>query len=247
MGSRIKNILVIPDNQFKPGSNLKWIPALKTVVSREQITHIVHLGDLWDFPSLFKANSVKELRNLSLTKDFEAGLKGFEEINKATSKVGNRYFCEGNHENRVNRWLEDYPHLDVFPEPGKVIEGAGWFYVPFLRPLVISKIQFSHYFVRGPDGTVMQSKRGHSNAVVQAKREMMSTVSGHKQGISYHTQETAGGRIRSIIAGSCYLDRMGYLTAQGEDHWKGLVVLHNAKAGDYDIREYSMRTLLKLC
>jgi hypothetical protein len=63
----------------------------------------------------------------------------------------------------------------------------------------------------------------------------MSSVAGHQQGkqIAYGTKAD-GTTITSIIAGSCYEHDEDYLGAQGNKHWRGVIMLHDVKDGMFD-------------
>jgi len=143
-------------------------------------------------------------------------------------------FLLGNHEYRISRYLQDYPELEgTIGYHQFAFAQRGWQVVPFLQPIKIDGVLYCHYFCRNADGKVLQSKSGQASAKAQVQREHMSCTSGHKQGYDHHIHEVFGGRHHGIIAGSCYLHKENYLTAQGNDHWNGIVYKQGVKNGDY--------------
>jgi hypothetical protein len=63
-----------------------------------------------------------------------------------------------------------------------------------------------------------------------------------KEGI--HTEYRVDGkRITGIFAGAFYLHNEDYLGPQGNQHWRGIWMLHNVKDGDFDIMPVSMSYL----
>ena len=63
----------------------------------------------------------------------------------------------------------------------------------------------------------------------------MSCIAGHQQGLQIHMAQRADGkRLTSIIAGSCYEHDEDYLGPQGNQHWRGCLMLHNVNDGEFD-------------
>lgn len=150
----------------------------------------------------------------------------------------------GNHENRVFRFENDNPRLEgCLPHPSQYFIDRGWKVIDFLQPIKIDGVYYCHYFCRNAQGKVTNSKTGQPSALLQAKREMVSTIAGHKQGYDSAMLETSGGRVRAIIAGSFYMHSESYLSPQGNNHWQGCLFLNDVHNGDYDLCEVSLRFL----
>jgi len=90
----------------------------------------------------------------------------------------------------------------------------------------------------------MQSRAGAPSASAQVKREMQSATSGHTQGLDWHVQQTGTRRYYGLIAGSFYMHEEGYLTPQGTEYWRGVVVKNEVNNGSYDIMTISIDYLL---
>lgn len=65
-------------------------------------------------------------------------------------------------------------------------------------------------------------------------REMCSCTSGHLQGLDWQVLQTGDKRVYGMIAGSCYLHEEDYLTPQGTQYWRGIIMKHEVKDGEYD-------------
>lgn len=136
----------------------------------------------------------------------------------------------GNHENRINRAVNDSPQLEgVLSINDLQYEEFGWTVHPFLDVVVVDGIAYSHYFVTGVAG------RPASTAQAQLRKTNMSCIAGHQQGkqIAYGTRAD-GSTMTSIIAGSCYEHEEDYLGSQGNKHWRGFLVLHEVNDGSFD-------------
>jgi hypothetical protein len=138
----------------------------------------------------------------------------------------------GNHENRINRAVNDDPKLDgVLSIDDLKYKEFGWEVHNFLDVVILDGIAYSHYFVTGVAG------RPASSASAQLNKKHQSCIAGHQQGLQLATSYRAdGGLITSIIAGSCYEHQEEYLGPQGNRHWRGFLVLHDVKpTGEFDI------------
>ena len=112
----------------------------------------------------------------------------------------------------------------------------GWETHNFLEVVVIDGVAYSHYFVPGVAG------RPASSAAAQFRKTSMSSIAGHQQGLQIHTASRADGkRLTSIIAGSCYENHMEYLGPQGNQHWNGILMLHEVQDGEFDLMPVSLQ------
>jgi hypothetical protein len=63
----------------------------------------------------------------------------------------------------------------------------------------------------------------------------MSCFAGHAQGRSIAYGRRADGKeMTAIICGSCHEHNEAYLGAQGNNHFRGLYILHNCNDGTFD-------------
>jgi hypothetical protein len=83
-----------------------------------------------------------------------------------------------------------------------------------------------------------------ASAQAQLTKKHMSCIAGHQQGLQIATSYRADGtRLTSIIAGSCYEHDEDYLGPQGNNHWRGIVVLHDVHDGAFDLMPVSLNYL----
>lgn len=145
----------------------------------------------------------------------------------------------GNHEDRIDRAVNSDPKLDgTLGISDLGYEAAGWEVHPFLEVVVIDGVAYSHYFTSGSMGRPVTTP-----AALLTKRHM-SAVMGHVQnrGISY-AQKADGTEITGIFCGSCYEHNEDYLGAQGNNYWRGIWVLHDVNAGEFDAMQVSLKYL----
>lgn len=237
-------ILFIPDSQVKPGDDLGFLHRIGQYIVDKKPDIIVHAGDFADMQSLSSYDKGKRsYEGRRYKADIKAAHDGMEALlgplreynlmrvrNKKSAYKPRMVLTLGNHENRINRTIDDEPLLDgTISTDDLMYEHYGWEVYPFLEVVVIEGIAFAHYFTTGAMG------RPASSAQAMLNKKHMSCIAGHQQGRQSATGVKADGRqITAIIAGSCYEHDEEYLGYQGNQHWHGLVMLHNVRDGEFD-------------
>lgn len=249
----IKKILVIPDTQVKEGvdtSNLKWI---SNYIVAKKPDAVIHLGDHWDMPSLSSYDfGKKTFEGKRYKKDIEAGNAGiklltssmYEYNDKARKNKEKQYkpymwYLDGNHDQRIARAVNDDAKLEgtIGMEDRDL---SDWCQVPFKQPLIVNDIAFAHYFETGVAG------RPASTASALLSKKHQSCIAGHQQGRQIASAFRAdGSQITCIIAGSAYLHDEEYMGAQGNKHWRGIIMLHEVDNGSFDESFVSLNFLKK--
>lgn len=248
-----KSILVIPDAQVKPGTDTSHLRWLGNYIVKKQPDIIVNIGDFADMPSLSSydvgkksfegrrysddVNSVHTAMQTLLSPLFT--LQGRQHINRKKVYSPEMHLTLGNHENRINRAINDDRKLEgLISIEDLKYEEFGWTVHPFLDVVTLCGINFSHYFASGAMG------RPASTANAQLNRTHSSCISGHTQGLQISTGKRADGRLlTSVIAGSFYLHEEEYLGQQGNKHWRGALMLHGCEDGQFDLNLLPMRYL----
>ncbi len=241
--------LVIPDTQVRPGVDTDHLTWIGRYIVDKRPDVIVHLGDHWDMYSLCKYDKGRKrcYRGASFQADIKAGNEAMNKLlaplqkdnkrlarNKKAQYRPRMVFLIGNHEMRIESAIDEDP---------ETLEGiigffqlnlGDWEVIPFLRPIIIDGVMYSHFFPRSANGRVMQNRRGAPNARLQVLREGMSCTAGHLQGLDVSPYPFGSRMQWGMIAGSCYLHDEAYLTEQGNNYWRGLIVKHEVKEGNYN-------------
>ena len=226
-------ILVIADTQVKPTESLEYILWVGKYIHDTKPDILVMIGDWWDFPSLSsydKGKASSEGRRFA--DDLRAGNKGLEllemEINKDLTYKPRKVFCKGNHEHRVDRYVEDNPELkgtvgtEFLP-----LKQCGWEVYDFLRPVEIEGIYFVHYLANP-----MTGKPYSGTASNILKTVGKSFVVGHKQVLDVAIRPTLDGKQQiGIVNGACYPFDEGYKGYFGNFHYRGVTVLTEVHDG----------------
>lgn len=247
--------LYLPDCQVKPGTDIEYLSHIGQYIVHKKPDVIVCGGDFADMPSLSSYDvGKKSFEGRRYKADVEATiaamavlLEPLQEFNrKAKQHHRERYnpklvLTLGNHEDRINRAVNNDPKLDgTIGISDLKYEEFGWEVYDFLDVVVIDGVAYSHYFTTGVMG------RPCTSAAAQLTKKHMSCIAGHQQGLQIATGHRAdGGRLTSIIAGSCYTHDEDYMGPQGNKHWRGCLMLHEVNNGEFDLMPISLDYLRK--
>lgn len=251
-----KKILVIPDTQIRPDNleiNTPLLKAIGKLIVSERPDVVLHLGDHFDMQSLSKYELIKKNRQVfdgaEVQADIEAGQAGLDLLledyySLLHSQVVNRkrqykpefHFLIGNHEQRIER----FPELQRLVTYESMFRHTPWQVHDFLKPLNINGVHFVHYAYNA-----MSGKPIGGTAEYRLNKLKMSFVQGHEQTFKYAQEYLNDGRqISALICGACYLHDEQYKGYQGNNHFRGALMLHNVKDGMYDLEQYSVGRLL---
>ena len=226
-------ILVIADTQAKPTESLEYMLWIGKYIADVKPDVVVHIGDHYDMPSLSsydKGKASSEGRRFA--DDLNAGNKGLEllnlEIHKDPTYKPRKVFCKGNHCHRIDRYVEDNPELKgTLGTEFLPLEKYGWEVYDFLKPVEVNGIFFVHYLANP-----MTGKPYNGSAMNILKTVGRSFVVGHKQCLDIAIRPTIDGKQQiGIVNGACYDFDEGYKGYSGNNHFRGLTVLHECHEG----------------
>ena len=226
-------ILVIADTQVKPTESLEYLLWVGKYIHDTKPDIVVMIGDWWDFPSLSSYDKGKaSAEGRRFVDDLQAGNKGLEllelEINKDPAYKPRKVFCKGNHEHRIDRYVEDNPELKgTLGTEFLPLEKFGWEVYDFLKPVEIEGIYFVHYLANP-----MTGKPYSGSASNILKTVGKSFVVGHKQVLDLAIRPTFDGKQQiGIVNGACYPFNEGYKGYFGNVHYRGVTILTEVHDG----------------
>lgn len=238
--------LYIPDNQVKPGISLEYLNWIGQYIIKKRPDVIINAGDFADMEG-FSSYDVgkRSAEGKRIKEDINVAkygmkilLKPLRILQEQQRASGQKVYTPrmvltlGNHENRINRHVEDNPALHGLVSTDDLdYAKEGWEVVPFLTPITIDGIAYCHYFVNN-----MTGKPLGGNALSMLKTIGTSFTQGHRQTLDVATRflPTNGQQQWGLVCGACYEHDEGYKGNQGNHHWRGIVVKHNVKNGSYD-------------
>ncbi len=239
-------VFVVPDTQVRPGvrtDHMAWIGKYIAEKARgKDSAHVVHLGDHWDFPSLSSYDKgTAKMEGRRFEADLKAGDEAFRTLARPLLKLPNlqKWYLGGNHDERADRAANANPQLAGLIG-SHLCNTQDWTKVPFLQPLIIGGVAFVHY-VYNP----MTGKPWGGMIETRIKNVGQSFVMGHQQQFKYGQVPVLGGRRIGVIAGNCYLHDEDYIGPQGNNEWRGILVLHQVENGQFDLMQVSLDFLCR--
>lgn len=234
--------LVIPDVQAKYGQDFTFLNRVGQYIVEKKPDVIVCLGDFADMESLSSYDvGKKSFEGRRYTKDIEAAEEAMVALlsplweynsqavrNKKKKYTPRMVLTLGNHEQRISRAVESDPKLEGLIKY-EDLPYDDWEVYNFLEPVFIDGVAYCHYFPTGVMG------RPANTASAMVSKLHMSCIAGHQQGkqVAYGKRPD-GSTITCIIAGSCYEHHEEYLGPQGNNHFRGIVVLNEVNNGTFD-------------
>lgn len=240
----MKTHLFIGDTQVKPGVPLDHLEALGKFIAERKPDTIVHAGDHWDMPSLSKYDEgTLAMEGRRIEADIEAGNEAMEILDNAIDSIKGynpeRVFLMGNHEQRIERYINEFPKFKGFLSY-EDLNLDNWTVVPFLNIINIDGINYSHYFANPFNG------RAYGGSVMAKLNKLkFSFAMGHVQKFEFHKDFLNNGDVLTgLVNGSFYMHDEGYKGPQGNNHARGVTMLNGVRDGNYDIEEISLDYLL---
>lgn len=254
--TRSKKIMFIADCQVREGVDMTYLDAIGQYLVDKKPDVVVNIGDFYDMPSLSSYDKGKtSFEGRRLQKDIEAGKEGMRRLLAPLRQQQKLYrdgakpsynprmvFCLGNHEERLKRVSSNNSEFEGFIGYHLLELEKDWEVHQFLKPVNIQGINFVHYL-----SNPMNGKPYGGNAASQLKNVGASFCVGHKQTLEVAIQPVLDGTMRlGIIAGAAYPFDEDYKGMQtGNNHFRGIVMLHEAKDGFADPSFVSTKFLIE--
>lgn len=245
---------VIPDCQVKPGQPIKYLRWIGQYLADKKPDVIVQIGDFADMPSLSSYDyGKKSFEGRRYRDDVEYTQEALDTLMSpirramGTGKARQRKWTPrriltlGNHEERILRAVENDAKLDgTIGVDDLGYREAGFEVYPYLEPVFVDGVAYSHFFTSGVMG------RPVTNARLLVQKKLQSCVMGHVQHWDIHRAVRADGKaVIGLFAGSCYTHNEDYLGPQGNFYDRGIWLLHEVEDGDFQPMYVSLKFLEK--
>lgn len=260
--SSTHTIVVVPDAHVEPGQDNttrfqalgRMVGALEAEKARlgEGRVTVIQLGDWLDMGSLSGYDrGTKAIEGKRYGADLAAGRASVEAFEHGLDGAKPRkIYLIGNHEDRISRYVSRNPELAEGDSAESAIglhqlpqRKAGWKMVPFLEPVQIGGVLFSHYF---PSGVKGRPIGGASHAKSMCQILHTSAVAGHSHLLDRHVETRPDGkRVMTLVSGCFFDHHHEWAGPANQMYWRGVTVLHDVADGSFDVEEWSMARLMR--
>lgn len=161
----LNSVLVIPDTHTPHHDKRAW--SIIEKIGRHRRPHsVIHMGDWWDC-YLLSRFSKDPTRQLTLKDEIQAVRAQRAEVDSWKPKV--KKFIEGNHEDRLRRYLQDKaPELFELTSTDELLELTknGWEFTPYMDDTKLGKVYFTHDTGGGGKYSTARSLETYQHSVV---------------------------------------------------------------------------------
>lgn len=242
--------LIIPDSHAHPSHSNERFTWLGKLIRDIKPDVVVNIGDMADMVSLCHYEKGKaSFEGMRYSKDIavavEANDRVWSEVRKAKKKQPRKIFTLGNHEERINRAIEqDAAQLQgVIGIEDLQLDHYGYETYPFLTPVDVDGVLYSHYFT---SGVMSRPIGGEHMAYSLITKKLASCTQGHAHTRDFAERTTADGRKILGMSVGCYVDyEADYAGQANKMWWSGVVVKRNVEQGNYDHQWISMNQIKK--
>lgn len=223
----IARVLVTPDLHFRArggGLDRRAWGCLLAYASAHKWDAHVNLGDIMDFPYISEYTRGKPglVEGETFARDYEYANARLDELVQAVPAPAAQYWIEGNHDERVNRYLAVHPELkgQIEVPAGLRFANREWLWVPFWSKglsVQIGKAMFIHG---------RYTNEYHAKYSVDHYNK--NVFYGHKHDVSCYSRSSHGGYRRLHGSGLYISDQstmvgqsLGCLCELNQDYMQG--------------------------
>ena len=249
-----RDILVIGDCHVEETQDLSRFSLLSKHIVATKPDDIVIIGDFLTLNALsaWDRDKRKKMEGKRYQKEIEAGNKALDLLmadmlklqkkqrkNKEKQYKPNLIFIEGNHEDRLTRYLDYDPTFEgaIGVEKDLRLKERGWKWVDYRDYHYINEIGFTHI----PHNTVSPiAGKYHIHRATDCT--VKSVVYGHTHKLETACKHVEGmDHLQQVLSVGCFFqEHEEYVKGRVTHYWKGVVTLHSYKPNRFDIDTMSL-------
>lgn len=256
----MKTVLTIGDTHIDDKQDLSRFDLLSKFIMDKKPEVIVITGDFLTLQCLsaWDMNKRQKMEGKRYSKELEAGNKALDMMTAGIRKYNTRrrrllkteykpeiVYLEGNHEDRLTRYLEKDPTFEdtvSIPKDLK-LEEREITWVPYRTYHYIDNVGFTHI----PFNKAREI--GGINITRKASQVTVSSVvfsHTHNQEVG-HIYKEGMPHLQDIYCAGCFFETIeDYMSGRVTEYWRGLSLLHIWKPGRFDVESYSLGRLNRM-
>lgn len=235
--------LCVGDAHVEPGQNLKRFLSLGYLCRDIKPDRIVLMGDFGSFDSLsaWDRDKRRKMEGRRYGRDCDAVRESLRLLSvSGAHRVPHRIFLEGNHEDRVTRYLDHDPtfagavgvHKDCCPD---------WTWIPYKSEFRHHGVSFTH-IPHNEAGKAIGGK-GVCDKALSIYHNTVVFGHTHQLGMSCVHRHNAPHLNQAINVG-CFFDHVAeYAKGSVTSYWRGVVVLKHTSFNRVDVETIAMSRL----
>ncbi len=250
----MSDILVIGDAHVDDEQDLSRFDALGNYILDKKPEYVVIIGDFLSFNCLsaWDRDKRKLMENRRYSSEIEAGNEALNRMAMPLQEWRKRrkqsyspsvIYLEGNHEDRLTRYLQGDPTFDgqVGVVKDLYLEERGIEYVPFKENFNIDGVSFTHIPISSSGRPIsnptcaQKALRLYHNSVVFGHTHTLDHCAEHKQNAPHLNQALSVG---------CFFEHVDeYAKGSMTNYWRGIVHLNTYSENRFDYQTIAMSRL----
>lgn len=254
------SILPIGDAHVETQEDVSRFELLWPVIRDHRPDHILLMGDFLtlDALSAWDKDKRKKMEGRRYAHEIQLGNEALDWIHEHIDRVRETdrrrkkplysptlTFIEGNHEDRLTRYLDYDPTFEgqVGIRKDLKLDERGWFWVPYGEYTYINDIGFTHipFNKARPVGGLDVTRKVQQVTVkscVFGHTHELHTSNRHVEGMD-HLQQT-------LNVGCFFEGKPDYAIRCVTNYWVGVVLLNSYKPGRFDFTTFSLGSLKRM-
>lgn len=254
----MSEILVVGDCHIEAKENVERFKWLGNLIARRQPDRIVTIGDFLTLDCLSSWNENKRLtmEGQRYQLEIQTGKQaldymfaGVPEVNKVRKRRKKGpyeprfHFIYGNHEYRLDRYIEQHPELQgaMDIERDLDLKSYGAEVTKYHEYALHNNIMFQH---------IPFAKNGRPISGMNIARKALmltnhSIVFGHTHCLNVESMHRTGSmHLQQALNCGCFFEHQpDYVAGAPTDYWRGVCILHNYSPMRFDLETISLRRL----
>lgn len=250
-------ILCIPDAHIRAGENLDRFKWLGCHIIDTKPDHVVIMGDFLTLESLshFDKDKRKKMEGKRYIAEIATAKEALHNIVYPTFEYNKiqqrnrkafykpvRWYLMGNHEYRLDRYMEYNPTFDGLADLDKNLDltQRNWRIIPYRDYLSIDGVDFTHI-------PMNKMKACEGEYVMHRVKNvtMNSTIFAHTHNFKVDSQSIRGQASQQLLmACGCFFEEAeDYMQGKQQDFWRGIVEVYTDGIGSFDFKTISTKRL----
>jgi hypothetical protein len=228
------------------GQNVRRADWLGAAIKDLKPQRVVFIGDFMSFDcfSAWDKDKRKKMEGRRYSKEIEKGVEFLERMDKASGNYKCDYvMTEGNHEERLVRYIDQYPELDGTLNYAEDIGMGDYHITPYREYYKCAGVDYTHIPISEagkPIGGKYVSHRAlelHQGSTIFGHTHKLQTASIHRHG---------GRHLNQALNVGCFFEHIDdYAVGSVTSYWRGLVYIDHYKNGRFGWTPISMGKLRK--
>jgi len=243
--------LVIPDAHVSPDQDNSRFVILNKLILDRKPDYIIFMGDFVTLESLsnWDLNKAGVMEGRRYQMDIEAGQQALELTLKNVKQTYSPtiIYLHGNHETRLDRYVESKPELKDHLDLNKDLNLKGYgvdVIVQYREYYTIEGTQFTHSPMNAAN-QALSGKFAIHRASEMTQNSLVFAHSHRKEYVNFY-RHGSDDIVQVMMCGAFFEHTDSYAHGGLNAYWRGCMLLNHWKKGRFDAEEFSLERMKQI-